>query len=77
MSETRILQRLLGKVFGPRDLFQGRKKRIENALSDLNPSLRDSVFEILETWGENISEDKLTELVGKETARRITEQLRI
>ena len=67
--------RPLGKVFGPRDLLGGRKKRIMNALSDLNPSLRDSVLEILETWKEDVSEERLIQLVGKEKARRIIEQL--
>ena len=58
-------------------MLGGRKKRIMNALSDLNPSLRDNVVEILETWKDDVSEERLTELVGKEKARRIIEQLKV
>ena len=66
----------MGIVHKPEDILKGRKGRINRSLRDLNPSLKDSVIRILESWEDGVSEEKLVELLGKNRVKLILESLR-
>ncbi|MEM2896148.1 MAG: hypothetical protein QW265_00640 [Candidatus Bathyarchaeia archaeon] len=55
----------MGKVFKPRDVVK-RKRILNEALSDLNPEVRNAVGEILEKYRGDELRNKLIELVGGE-----------
>ena len=63
----------MGKVFRPEDILKGKKKIIEKALQDLNPSIRDSALNILTSWEGGESKEKLVKVIGK---RKVEEILR-
>lgn len=54
----------LGIVHRPEDIRKGRKSIIEKELMDLNPSIRDSVLTIIESWKGEESNIKLKKLIG-------------
>ena len=55
---------LMGAVFDPEDLANGRRKIFQNALKDLSPEKKDRVVEIFETWKGRASEDELQRILG-------------
>jgi hypothetical protein len=57
-----------GAVFRPKDLVKGRRRIIENALSDINPDIKDGVIDLLRSWEGEASEQKLKEMLGQERA---------
>jgi hypothetical protein len=57
-----------GAVFRPKDLVKGRRRIIENALSDINPDIKDGVIDLLSSWEGEASEQKLKEMLGQERA---------
>ena len=65
----------MGVVGGPKDLAKGRSKFIEEALRDLSPALKDDVMQVLNAWQGDPSEAKLTDLVGRERAKRLVQSL--
>ncbi len=64
----------MGAVFGPEDILKGRKHMLKKAARDLSPGQAQRVEEILHRWGEK-SERELTELLGKERAKRLLTDL--
>ena len=66
--------KLLGAVFKPEDKF---RRRIERALDDLDPNVRDAVKNLIEqNKGEDL-ERKLRELVGFERTKKLLERMKI
>jgi len=66
----------MGAVGRPEDLVRGRRRLVEKGLQDLSPGLRNSVVEVLQAWEGERSEEKLTDLIGKEKTRRLLESFR-
>jgi hypothetical protein len=59
-------------VFRPKDLGRGGyRKVIENSVRDLHPNLRESVFELLESWEDKRSEERLKEILGQDKAEAL------
>jgi hypothetical protein len=66
----------MGAVFRPKDLRRsGYRKVIENSVRDLHPNLRDSVFELLESWEDKRSEERLKEILGHDKAEALLKTL--
>ena len=67
----------MGAVFRPKDLRRrGYRKVIENSVRDLHPNLRDSVFELLESWEDKRSEERLKEILGHDKAEALLKTLK-
>ena len=64
----------MGAVFGPEDVLKGRKHMLKKAARDLGPGQAERVEQILRRWDEK-SERELTELLGKERAKRLLAEL--
>jgi hypothetical protein len=62
-------------VFRPKDLSKGRRRIIENALSDINPDIKGGVIELLSSWQGMPSEMKLKEMLGEERARSLLDRV--
>lgn len=65
----------MGAVFGPRDISKGRKRIIENALNDIHPDVRDAILGLLRSWEGAKSEEQLSEILGKERAKRFLDDI--
>jgi len=66
---------MVGAVFRPKDLTRGRKRIIENALSDINPDIKDGVIGLLSSWEGAGSEQRLKEMLGQEKARSLLDSI--
>ena len=64
-----------GAVFRPKDLAKGRRRIIENALSDINPDIKDGVIDLLSSWEGVASEQKLKEILGQERAGSLLDRI--
>jgi hypothetical protein len=64
-----------GAVFRPKDLVKGRRRIIENALSDINPDIKDGVIDLLSSWEGEASEQKLKEMLGQERAGPLLDRI--
>jgi hypothetical protein len=62
----------LGAIYKPND--ENRRKKIDEALRDLDPGVREPVRKIIESYHGNDLEKKLTELVGYEKMKKIVEK---
>jgi hypothetical protein len=59
----------MGTVYRPDDVK--RRRMIDKALEDLDPSLREPARRLVETYSGEDLEKKLTELIGFEKAKKI------
>ncbi len=75
MQELYRVNHMVGAVFRPKDLTRGRKRIIENALSDINPDIKDGVMDLLSSWEGTGSEQKLREMVGREKAKSLLDSI--
>jgi hypothetical protein len=66
---------MAGAVFRPKDLTRGRRRIIENALSDINPDIKDGVMDLLTYWEGAGSEQRLKEMLGQEKARSLLDSI--
>lgn len=66
----------MSAVFRPEDVLKGRKHMLKEAARDLAPGQVERVEELLRRWDEK-SERELVELLGKERAKRLLEDLGI
>lgn len=66
---------MVGAVFRPKDLAKGRRRIIENALSDINPDIKDGVIDLLSSWEGAASEQKLKEMLGQERAGSLLDKI--
>lgn len=64
-----------GAVFRPKDLAKGRRRIIENALSDINPDIKDGVIDLLSSWEGVVSEQKLKEILGQDRAMSLLDDI--
>ncbi len=64
-----------GAVFRPKDLAKGRRRMIENALSDINPDIKDGVIRLLGFWQGEPSEQKLKDMLGEERAGSLLDRI--
>ena len=64
-----------GAVFRPKDLAKGRRRIIENALSDINPDIKDGVIDLFSSWEGVASEQKLKEILGQDRARSLLDDI--
>jgi hypothetical protein len=64
-----------GAVFRSKDLAKGRRRIIENALSDINPDIKDGVIELLSSWEGAASDQKLKEMLGQEKAASLLDEI--
>jgi len=80
LCEARILANLrilglkkyvLGEVFKPEDLVQVRRRRIDAAVRDLSPGVRETTKAILHSRRSGESKKKLVRLLGEEEATRL------
>ncbi len=51
--------KMMGAVFGPKDLRKGYEKITEDAIKDLSPDTKDSVIKVFESWDDINSREKL------------------
>ena len=65
----------MGAVFRPKDLGKGYRKIIENALGDLNPDTRDDVIELIDSWQDTSSVQKLKEILGATKAEQVLKNI--
>jgi DNA-directed RNA polymerase subunit F len=65
----------MGAVFRPKDLGQGYKKIIENAIKDLSPDTKDSVIKLFESWEGINSKEKLKEILGSDKAEQLLNKI--
>jgi hypothetical protein len=66
----------MGAVFRPKDLGRGGYKRVvENSVRDLHPNIKESVIELLESWGGTESEKRLEKILGYEKAQNLLKSL--
>jgi hypothetical protein len=67
----------MGGVFRPKDLGRGGyRKVIENSVKDFHPDLKESVFELLESWEDKRSEERLKEILGQDKTEALLKTLR-
>jgi len=66
----------LGGVFRPSDLLKGRRRFVEELTRDLEPSKREIVLRILQSWKEGESEEGLIELMGQKPAEELLRKLK-
>lgn len=66
---------MVGSVFRPKDLAKGRRRIIENALSDINPDIKDGVIDLLSSWEGAGSEQKLKEMIGQERTKSLLDSI--
>ncbi|NHV99134.1 MAG: hypothetical protein HA496_05715 [Thaumarchaeota archaeon] len=64
----------MGIVHRPDDILN-RRRRVEVALRDLNPGVRELVLNIVNSWKGSKSMEDLKRAVGEEKAVRIVEEL--
>lgn len=69
------MSRIGGAVFRPKDLTKGRRRIIENALNDINPDIKDGVINLLSSWEGAVSEQKLKDMVGQESAGLLLDRI--
>ena len=62
----------MGAIYKPRDAK--RRRMIDKALEDLDPSIRDITKKLIENYHGEDLEKKLTELVGYEKMRKLIEK---
>ncbi len=66
----------MGVVHRPDDILN-KRRRVEVALRDLNPGVRELVLNIVNSWKGGKSMDDLKRAVGEEKARRIAKELNL
>ena len=66
----------MGVVHRPNDILN-RRKRMETALRDLNPGVRETVLNIVNSWKGGESMENLKRVVGEEKAVRIVRELNL
>lgn len=64
----------MGIVHKPNDVLN-RRRRVEVALRDLNPGVREIVLSIVSSWRGGKSVEDLKHAVGEERAMRIIKEL--
>ena len=67
----------MGAVFGPRDISKGRKRIIENALTDIHPDVRVQILNLLASWEGAMSEERLKQIMGKEKAKKFLDDIKL
>ncbi|MFN2435166.1 MAG: hypothetical protein ABR515_07305 [Nitrososphaeraceae archaeon] len=65
----------MGAVFRPKDLGQGYKKIIENAIKDLSPDTKDNVIKVFESWEGINSKEGLKEILGPDKAEQLLKKI--
>lgn len=65
----------MAAVFRPKDLGQGYKKIIENAIKDLSPDTKDNVIKVFESWEGINSKEKLKEILGSGKAEQLLKKI--
>lgn len=63
----------MGTVYKPGD--ESKRRMIDRALEDLDPSTRDAARKIIESYNGGDLEKKLTELVGFERMKKLVERM--
>jgi hypothetical protein len=66
----------MGEVFKTKDLFKGRRRRIDEAVQDLSPGVRDAVKQMLRSWKGEETERRLYQLLGDDEAERVLKKLK-
>ena len=62
----------MGTVYKPGD--ESKRRMIDRALEDLDPSTRDAARKLIESYSGGDLEKKLTELVGFEKMKKLVER---
>lgn len=66
----------MGVVHRPDDILN-RRRRVEIALRDLNPGVRELVLNIVSSWKGSKSMEDLKRAVGEEKAMQIVKELKL
>lgn len=66
----------MGVVHRPDDILN-RRRRVEIALRDLNPGVRELVLNIVDSWKGGESIEDLKRAVGEEKAMKIVKELNL
>ncbi|MCX8183771.1 MAG: hypothetical protein N3F08_05070 [Crenarchaeota archaeon] len=66
----------MGVVHRPDDILN-RRRRVEIALRDLNPGIRETVLNIVDSWKGGESIEDLKRVVGEEKAFKIIKELNL
>ncbi|MEM3079469.1 MAG: hypothetical protein QXF21_04045 [Thermoproteota archaeon] len=67
---------MMGVVHRPDDILN-RRRRVEIALRDLNPGVRELVLNIVNSWKGRESVEDLKRAVGEEKAMKIVKELNL
>ncbi len=65
----------MGTVFRFKDLPGSWRKRVQESIKDFSPDTKDSVLNIIDSWQDTKSEEKLKELLGHDKAESLIKKI--